>query len=46
VTVVEETIRYIDQLHQMLAERIQADDIRKFSLLRLFNFVQAHPELY
>jgi len=29
VTVVEETIRYIDHLHQMLAKRLQADDIRK-----------------
>lgn len=26
VTIVEETIRYIDQLHQMLAKRVQADD--------------------
>jgi len=29
VKVVEETIRYIDQLHRMLAKRVQADDIRK-----------------
>ena len=29
VKVVEETIRYIDQLHRMLAKRVQADDICK-----------------
>jgi len=30
VKVVEETIRYIDQLHRMLAKRVQADDIRQY----------------
>jgi len=37
VQVVEETIRYIDELHRMLAKRVQADDTSK--LRHTFSFI-------